>query len=456
MVGCLVPDIIPVEDVSAAADPTRAGVPEVADSAPAFEGPLRIGWRRFRRHRPGLVGLSILALLYFVVIFADFIAPYSYDNELRELPWTACNVHFFDAKGFSLRPFVHPLRLTTDDALNEIRDEDFSQRLYVRFFVTGDEHALFGIFPMRLRLFGIDPLPASSGAGGYFARAYVMGADNAGRDVFSRLCYGSRVSMTIGLVGSALVLVIGLAMGGMMGYFGGRVDDLLYSFSQMVMLLPGFYLLLMLRFTFPANMDSQKVYFRIILILSLVGWPGFALVIRGMVKSIMQESYVLAARAIGLGHGRIIAKHILPNTTSYVIVATTLRIPGYILGESALSLLGLGIVDPQPSWGNMLQKAKEIVELNQHPWVLWPGVFIFLAVMAFNLVGDGSARCAGPAPTENLKKPEILLLPKCTRNIRTCNTPPAHPHFQPDNEGIYNPGNKMQHLGSCCEARKGY
>jgi peptide/nickel transport system permease protein len=216
-----------------------------------------------------------------------------------------------------------------------------------------------------------------------------MGADNAGRDIFSRLCYGSRVSMTIGLVGTLFVLVIGLSLGGMMGYFRGPIDDLLYSFSQMIMLLPGFYLLLMLRFAFPQNMDSTRVYFAIILILSIVGWPSFALVIRGMVKSITQESYVLAARAMGLGHARIISRHVLPNTTSYVIVTMTLRIPGYILGESALSLLGLGIMEPNPSWGNMLQKAMDIVELNQHPWVLWPGVFIFLAVMAFNLVGDG-------------------------------------------------------------------
>ncbi|HZK79720.1 MAG TPA: ABC transporter permease [Humisphaera sp.] len=353
------------------------------------ESPLRIAWRRFRKHRPGVAGLALLSFLYTMVVFADFVSPYAFDNELRELPWTAPNLHFRDANGFSFRPFVHPLRLTTDEQLNEIRDEDVSQRLYVRFFVPGDKHDMLGFIPTHLRLFGIDPLPQAIGAQGYFARVYLLGADNAGRDIFSRICYGSRVSMTIGLLGVALVLVIGLAVGGAMGYFGGRVDDLLYSFSQMVMLLPGFYLLLMLRFAFPANMDSQKVYFAIILILSLVGWPSLALVIRGMVLSIMQESYVLAARAMGLGHGRIIAKHVLPNTASYVIVTATLRIPAYILGESALSLLGLGIVEPKPSWGNMLQKAMEIVELNQHPWVLWPGLFIFLAVMGFNLVGDG-------------------------------------------------------------------
>lgn len=360
----------------------------VASSAARVDGPLGIAWRRFRRHRPGLVGLGVLLLLYGVTVFADFIAPYNFDNEQREIPWTAPNVHFRDAAGFSWRPFIHPLRITTDEQLNEVREEDVSQRLYVRLFVPGDEHRLLGLFPMKTRLLGIDALPAELASQGYFARLFPLGSDNAGRDVFSRLCYGSRVSMTIGLVGTLCVLLIGLSIGGAMGFFGGRIDDLLYSFSQMIMLLPGFYLLLMLRFAFPANMASWKVYFAIILILSLVSWPGLALVIRGMVQSIMQESYVLAARAMGLTNARIIARHILPNTTSYVIVRATLNIPAYILGESALSLLGLGIVDPQPSWGNMLQKAMDIVELNQHPWVLWPGVFIFLAVMAFNLVGD--------------------------------------------------------------------
>jgi len=190
--------------------------------------------------------------------------------------------------------------------------------------------------------------------------------------------------------------LVGLAVGGASGYFGGWVDDILQRICEMVMLLPGFYLLLLLRYMFPMNMDSTKVYFAVILILSLVGWAAFARVIRGMVLSIRKEDYVQAARAMGLSHARIIAKHVIPNTMGYVVVATTLRIPGYILGESALSLLGLGIMEPTPSWGNMLSKAMDILELNQHPWVLWPGVFIFAAIMAFNLVGDGLRDAVDP------------------------------------------------------------
>jgi peptide/nickel transport system permease protein len=195
--------------------------------------------------------------------------------------------------------------------------------------------------------------------------------------------------MTIGLLGTALVLLIGRAIGGTSGYFGGRIDNILQRFTEMVMLLPGFYLLLMLRFMFPSNMDSTTVYFAVVLILALIGWPGLSRVIRGMVLSIRAMDYVQAARAVGVPTRRIIGRHVIPNTFGYVIVSATLSIPSYILSESALSILGLGIMEPTPSWGNMLQKAMDIAKLNEHPWVLWPGLFIFLAVMAFNLVGDG-------------------------------------------------------------------
>jgi len=360
--------------------------------------PSRIAWRRFRKNRQGMIGLIILLVLYTVAAFAGFFAPYDYADEVRELPWAPpTGVHFSDANGFSWRPFVHPIRIDFDENFATVVKPDESRRCYLRFFVRAAPYKLFGVIPGRTRLLGVDPLPDGTVASGtYYSRLYLMGADGSGRDIFSRICYGSRISMTIGLIGALLVLVIGLAVGGTSGYAGGWVDDVLQRLCEMVMLLPGFYLLLMLRFMFPASMDSTKLYFAVVLILSLVGWAAFARVIRGMVLSIRKEDYVQAARAMGLSHPRIIAKHILPNTMGYVVVATTLRIPGYILGESALSLLGLGIMEPTPSWGNMLQKAMDILELNQHPWVLWPGVFIFLAIMAFNLVGDGLRDAVDP------------------------------------------------------------
>jgi peptide/nickel transport system permease protein len=355
--------------------------------------PWRLAVRRFRRHRPGMIGLAILVVLYLMAIFAGFVAPYDYADESRELLWSPpTGIHFSDASGFSWRPFVHPFKMDFDENFNIVRTVDTAQRSYVRFFTDGAPYKLLGFIPCRTHLFGVDPAPAPATAAAganYFSRVYLLGADGSGRDVFSRICFGARISMTIGLLGAFIVLVIGLAVGGASGYYGGAVDDLLQRLCEMVMLLPGFYLLLMLRFMFPLNMDSTKVYFAVILIMSLVGWAEFARVIRGMVLSIRNSEFVQAARAMGLGQARIIARHVLPNTMGYVVVATTLRIPGFILGESALSVLGLGIMEPTPSWGNMLQKAMDILELDQHPWVLWPGVFIFVAIMAFNLVGDG-------------------------------------------------------------------
>jgi peptide/nickel transport system permease protein len=368
---------------------------EGGEEAAGSLGPWRMAWRRFRRHKPGMAGLGVLIILYLVAIFADFVAPYDYQDEVRDLLWAPpTRLKFSDQNGSSWRPFIHPFQMVDEDFVLKPK-EDTSQRCYLRFFVEGTPYRLMGLIPMRTRLFGLDPVPARPEET-YYARLYLMGADNSGRDVFSRICFGARISMTIGLIGVFFVLVIGLSVGGASGYFGGWIDDVLQRLCEMVMLLPGFYLLLMLRFMFPASMDSVKIYFAVILILSLVGWASFARVIRGMVLAIRKEDYVQAARAMGLTHSRIIGRHVLPNTIGYVVVAMTLRIPAYILGESALSLLGLGIMEPTASWGNMLSRAMDLADLSQHPWVLWPGVFIFLAVIAFNLVGDGLRDAVDP------------------------------------------------------------
>jgi peptide/nickel transport system permease protein len=390
-------DPVAVRGADLAAPKPSAVDPSENGKAAGVYSPWRSSWRTFRRHKTAMAGLVVLGLLYVMAVFADFIAPYHYDNREANLPWAPpTELHFKgEGGGFSLRPYIHPIRTYFDENLSIRQEQDKSRKLYMRFFVQGDPYRFLWLVPTRVRLFGFDRLEATSGdtaalsGGDYFARYYLMGSDSAGRDIFSRICYGSRISMTIGLVGTSLVLLIGLAIGGTSGYLGGRTDDVLQRFTEMIMLLPGFYLLLMLRFMFPANMDSTTVYFAVVLILALVNWPGLARVIRGMVLSIKAMDYIQSARAIGLPTRRIIGRHVIPNTFGYVIVSATLSIPAYILSESALSILGLGIMEPTPSWGNMLQKAMDIAELDQHPWVLWPGVFIFLAVMAFNLVGDG-------------------------------------------------------------------
>jgi peptide/nickel transport system permease protein len=352
--------------------------------------PLRLALRNFRAHRHAVIGLWVLVLLYLLTIFGDFIAPYHYDDQVRDLQWTPpTHLHFSDKNGFSWRPFIYPIRSYIDENFNVRQEPDTSVRSYMRFCVRGDKHYFLALIPSNLHLFGFDQVSSTAQGGDYYCRFYLFGSDLSGRDIFSRICYGARVSMTIGLIGGTVVLIIGMLIGGVSGYFGGVVDDLLQRMCEMIMLLPGFYLLLMLRFLFPESMDSVTVYFAVILILALIEWPSFARVIRGMVLAIRTEDFVQAARAVGVKPMGIVTRHVLPHTLSYSIVFFTLTIPSYIIGEAALSLLGLGIMEPVPSWGNMLSRAMDISELTQHPWILWPGAFIFVTVLAFNLVGDG-------------------------------------------------------------------
>ena len=194
--------------------------------------------------------------------------------------------------------------------------------------------------------------------------------------------------MSIGLIGVAISFLLGLVVGGAAGYFGGKVDNILMRLCEMFMLVPGFYLMLALRTAFPSNLNSVQIYFLIIVIFSFIGWASLARVIRGMSISLKEREYVLAAKALGVSDAGIIFRHILPHTVSYSIVAITLSIPSYILGESALSLIGLGIQDPYASWGNMLSEAMGIIQITFAPWILIPGLFIFVTVICFNIIGD--------------------------------------------------------------------
>lgn len=341
----------------------------------------QIALRRLRRHRLAILSLWVLGFLYSLAIFADFVAPYDFDSEKRQLSYCPpMRLYFFDESGrFHIRPFVYEYSYSFDEHYNRVYVQDRSKRFPVKLFVKGDEHNLLGVFPMKTRLFGVEEP----------GRIYIMGADYRGRDLFSRILYGSRVSLSIGFVGVTVSFVVGMIVGGISGYFGGRTDNALMRLCEMVMMIPGFYLMLALRAAFPSDLSSIEIYLMIVLIMSFIGWAGLARVIRGMVLSIREKEFVTAARASGEGALRIIIRHILPNTFSYVIVAVTLSIPGYILGESALSLIGLGIQEPHASWGNLLSEAMNVGEIKFHPWILIPGLFIFFAVMAFNFLGDG-------------------------------------------------------------------
>jgi len=361
------------------AAPTGRWVTETGE--PVVRSPWQIAMARLRRHRMAIFGFRVLVVLYLSAIFAGFISPYDYDNENRDHSYhPPCRLRFVDEQGkFHFRPFVYATSYEFDEYFRRQWVVDKSQRYPVRLLVKGDEYRILGLFKARTHLFGVEAP----------SRLYLFGADYRGRDLFSRIMFGGQISLTIGLVGESISFVIGMLLGGLSGYLGGRADFAIQRFCEMVMLIPTFYLLLVLRNTFPPAMSSIQVYLGIVLILSFIYWASFSRVIRGMVLSIREQEFVLAARAAGLPTMRIIIRHVLPNTLSYAIVYASLTIPYYILGESALSLIGLGIQDPVPSWGNLLQKAMSIPELKFHPWILIPGFFIFAAVMAFNYLGDG-------------------------------------------------------------------
>lgn len=324
--------------------------------------------------------LVILLLMYLCILMADFIAPYSKDFSDRSLSYAPPSmIYMIDENGKLSKPYFYNYKRTFEPKLYQnIYELDTEHKHYVKLFAKGDKYKILGVIPCSLHLFGTDK----------DGRLFLLGTDINGRDVFSRLLFGGRISLTIGFLALFILFPIGLIYGGISGYFGGMVDVLMMRFAEAVMAIPSFYLLIILASILPANMTSTQRFTLIVVILALIGWAGFARVVRGMVLSIKNEEFVQAAKTIGASKMRIILRHILPQTTSYVIIAMTLSVPSYILSESGLSFLGLGIQQPDASWGNMLKEAQEYINILYRPWLLTPGLLIFIAVLCFNLVGD--------------------------------------------------------------------
>lgn len=335
---------------------------------------------KIKKDKFALCSLIILLVLYFVIFLADFIAPYSNCYSNRDMAYAPpSKVYTIDENGkFSLPYTYNYIREFEPSLMQTIYKQDRSQKHYLKLFAKGEKYKFLGLIPTDRHLIGTDE-------GG---QLYLLGTDINGRDVFSRLLFGGRISMTVGFLSLFIVFPIGLLYGGISGYFGGIVDMLMMRFAEAIMAIPSFYLLIILAAILPSGMTSIQRFCLIVVILALIGWAGFARVVRGMVLSIKKEEFVQAEKTMGASNLRIILRHILPQTTSYVIIAMTLSVPSYILAESGLSFLGLGIQQPDASWGNMLKEAQEFTNILYRPWLLTPGILIFIAVLSFNLLGD--------------------------------------------------------------------
>ena len=342
---------------------------------------------RFTRNRLAVVSLVVLCIIYFMAIFCEFLAPYDPNRvDGKRINLAPQVVRFVSDKGFSLRPFVYGLKQGYDEVTFKSTYEiDKSTKYYLRLFARGDSYQLWGLFSSNIHLFGAD--------GG---QVYLAGTDRMGRDLFSRMIYGTRISCSIGLIGVFISFILGLLIGGISGFFGGIVDNVITRVIDFVISLPTLPLWMAMSAAVPANWPTEKIYFSIVIILSLISWPGLARVVRSKFLSLKNEDYVRAARVVGASDMRVIFRHMVPMFTSHLIASLTLSIPGMILGETSLSFLGIGLRPPAVSWGVLLSEAQNLRNVALYPWALLPGIFIVITVMSFNFIGDGLRDAADP------------------------------------------------------------
>jgi len=371
-------------------------LPRVWRKAPSQEQELKyytasqfqLMWWKFRRHRLALIGAIILGIFLVIALIPEFLAPYdAFTRDAGYLYGPPQAVHILDANGkLTWPPFVYGQTFVMDPNTYQLAvQEDTSVEIPIQFLVEGDPYKLWGLFPSNIHLFGVEK--------GFL---HLAGGDELGRDLFSRILFATRVSLSIGVIGLIISFLLGLIIGGVSGFAGGWVDNTIQRFIEFIRSIPTLPLWMVLAAALPKEWSPLLVYFTITLIIGLLGWTHLARRVRSKLLSLREDDYITAARIAGSSDSRIIFRHMLPSFLSYIIVDLSISFPYMILGETALSFIGLGLRPPVVSWGVLLQQAQNVRAIALYPWLFTPIIFVILAVLAFSFVGDGMRDAADP------------------------------------------------------------